>query len=151
MAVSVSMSPRTVTMAWPSEGVVADCNNGAMAASLRGATRPTRLPSRQPPGLRQVLAPAVRLVGDDRSHVGGLGALLTLGDVELDGLAFLQRAVALDGAGMHEHVVAGFGFDEAVALVGVEPLNGSDSHAACPPSVTSEVSTTPAPADAGGK
>jgi hypothetical protein len=30
-----SRSPRTVTMAWPSEGMVADCNSGAIAASLR--------------------------------------------------------------------------------------------------------------------
>jgi hypothetical protein len=36
-------------------GVVADCNSGAMAASLPGATRPTRLPSRQPPRLPRCL------------------------------------------------------------------------------------------------
>src|SRR4029450_14108903 len=62
-----------------------------------------------------------------------LGALLTLGDVELDRLAIVQRAIVLDGAGGHEHVGAGLGLDEAVALVGVEPLDGSTSHAACPP------------------
>src|SRR5437867_9406013 len=50
------------------------------------------------------------------------GALLALGDVELDGLAVLQRATVLDSAGVDEDVVAGLGLDEAVALVGVEPF-----------------------------
>src|SRR5215218_2323200 len=140
------MSPRTVTMAWPSAGVAADCNSGAVAASLLGSGWPatTGLPL-----LRTALpeiAPTLRLLGGDRSHVGGLRAFLALGDVELDGLPILQRAAVMDGAGVDEHVVAGLGFDEAAALVGVEPLDGSNSHAACPSSVTSEVSTTPAPA-----
>jgi hypothetical protein len=34
---------------------------------------------------------------------------LALGDVELDGLAFFQRTVALDGADVHEHVVPASG------------------------------------------
>src|SRR4029453_16528196 len=78
------------------------------------------------------------------------GALLALGDVELDGLAF-QRTVALDGADVHEHVVAVLGLDEAVALVGVEPLDGPNRHAACPPSGTLEASTTPPPRGRGGR
>jgi hypothetical protein len=57
-------------------------------------------------------------LGGDRSHVGGLRALVALGDLESDGLALFQRAVALDGADVHEHVIAGLGFDETVALVG---------------------------------
>src|SRR4029450_481092 len=85
--------------------------------------------------------PAVPLWSGERSHVDGLGALLALGDVELDSFALVQRATVLDGAGVHEHVVAGLGFDEAVALVGVEPLDGANGHPACPPSVSSEVST----------
>jgi anti-sigma regulatory factor (Ser/Thr protein kinase) len=70
------------------------------------------------------------LLGLDRPHVGGLGALGALGHVELDGLALVQRAVAarLDGAEVHEDVLAGLRLDEAVALVGVEPLHGSNSH-----------------------
>src|SRR5215211_5141791 len=137
-------------MAWPSEGVVADCNSGAMAASLLwsdmvGDHHASRS-SNQPDTIRQCL-----LVGHDRPHVGGLGALLALGDVELDGLAFFQRTVALDGADVHEHVVAGLGFDEAIALVGVEPLDGSNRHGACPPSGTLEESTTPTPGGASGK
>src|ERR671918_242963 len=123
------MSPRTVTMAEPSVGVVADCNSGAMAASLP-AERHGR------PGSRSVSrfviprrsGPAVRLLGGEWSHVDGLGALLALGDVELDGFALVQRATVLDGAGVDEHVVAGLGLDEAVALVGVEPLDGANSH-----------------------
>jgi hypothetical protein len=56
-----------------------------------------------------------------------LGPFLALGDVELDGLAILQRVPVLDGAGMDEDVVARLGLDEAVALVGVEPLDGSNN------------------------
>src|SRR4029453_4783327 len=82
---------------------------------------------------RQEIAPAgAGLLCGDRPHVGRLGALLALGDVELDGLAVLERATVLDGAGVDEDVVAGLGLDEAVALVGVEPLHGSNSHAGCP-------------------
>src|SRR4029450_8394649 len=94
--------------------------------------------------------PAVPLWSGERSHVDGLEALLALGDVELDSFALVQRATVLDGAGVHEHVVAGVGLDEAVALVGVEPLDGANGHPACPPPVSSEVSTTPAPSGASG-
>jgi hypothetical protein len=52
---------------------------------------------------------------------------------------------------MDEDVVAGLGLDEAVALVGVEPLDGSNGHAVVPPSVVSEVSVTPTPGGDGGK
>src|SRR4029453_3119114 len=128
------MSPRTVTTAWPSVGVVADCNSGAMVASLPGERR-GRLArgQRQPPRDPLRIGPAVGLLGGRRSYVDGLRALLTLGDVELDRLALVQRPIALGGAGGHEHVGAGLGLDEAIALVGVEPLDGSTSHAACPP------------------
>jgi hypothetical protein len=34
---------------------------------------------------------------------------LALGDVELDGLALVQRTVAFDGADVHEHVVPASG------------------------------------------
>ena len=47
--------------------------------------------------------------------------------------------------GRSRDVVAGLGRDEAVATVGVEPLDGSNSHEVVPPSVVSEVSVTPAP------
>src|SRR5215216_6006869 len=92
-------------------------------AATPAASRPLRI------------GPAVGLLGGRRSYVDGLGALLTLGDVELDRLALVQGAIVLDGAGVHEHVGAGLGLDEAVALVGVEPLDGSTSHAACPPAL----------------
>jgi len=54
-------------------GVAADCNSGAVAASLLGSGWPatTGLPL-----LRTALpeiAPTLRLLGGDRSHVGGLG------------------------------------------------------------------------------
>jgi hypothetical protein len=43
---------------------------------------------------------------------------------------------------MDEDVVAGLGLDEAIALVGVEPLDGSNSHGVVPPSINLEVSIT---------
>src|SRR5215208_8463431 len=139
-------------MAWPSEGVVADCNSGAMAASLLwsdmvGNHHASRS-ANQPDTIRQCL-----LLGHDRPHVGGLRALLALGDVELDGLPLVKRAVAsrLDRAEMHEEVFAGFRGDEAVVLVRVEPLHGSNSHVLVPPSIILEVSTTPGPWWPGGK
>src|SRR4029453_4169141 len=72
------------------------------------------------------------LLAGGRAHVGGLGAFLALGDVELDGLAVGQRGPVLDGADMHEHVVAGLRLDEAIATVGVEPLHSSNTHGDCP-------------------
>src|SRR6266566_7828781 len=59
-----------------------------------------------------------------------LGALLALGDVELDLLPLLQAAVAAAGdrAEVHEHVWATLDRDEAVALVAVEPLHSSLRH-----------------------
>src|SRR5919197_6451935 len=77
---------------------------------------------------------SVLLLALQQPHVGGLGALRPLRDVELDGLPLSKRAVAgrLDRAEMHEDVDAGFGGDEAVALLVVEPLDGSNSHETCP-------------------
>src|SRR6266571_338484 len=65
-----------------------------------------------------------------RPHVGGLRALRPVDHVELDGLAFVQRAVAagLDRAEMHEHVRPRLRADEAEPLVSVEPLDGSNGH-----------------------
>src|SRR6266487_1233139 len=85
---------------------------------------------------------APELLALQRPYVGGLGALRPLGDVELDGLPLLERAVAgrLDRAEVHEDVRAGLRRNEAIALFGVEPLDGSDGHELVPPSVVSEVS-----------
>src|SRR5829696_2682675 len=44
---------------------------------------------------------------------------------------------------MHEDVLAGLGGDEAVALVGVEPLHGANRHVLVPPSIVSEDRPTP--------
>jgi hypothetical protein len=59
-----------------------------------------------------------------------LGALLALGDVELDLLPFIEAAVAATGdrAEVHEHIRATFNLDEPVALVAVEPLHRSLRH-----------------------
>jgi hypothetical protein len=46
---------------------------------------------------------------------------------------------------VHEDVFAGLGGDEAVALVGVEPFHGSNSHGLVPPSIVLEVSTNAGP------
>src|SRR5215204_3433933 len=57
-------------------------------------------------------------------------ALLARADVELDPLTFLEGAVAvlLDCRVVDEDVVAVFALDEAVALLGVEPLHSSCRH-----------------------
>src|SRR5207245_5261761 len=62
-----------------------------------------------------------------RYDVIGLQALGTARDRKLDGLAFLQGAIAfgLDGAMMDEDVLAAILGQEAIALGGVEPLDGA--------------------------
>src|SRR6266511_84567 len=127
-------------MAWPSEGVVADCNSGAIAASLLGRATWSAQPFGQPPSPSRgrpdgLGAVAFGLLALQRPHVGGLGALRPRRDVELDSLPLFERAVAvgLDRAEMHEDVRAGLGRNEAIALVGVEPLHGSNRHELVPP------------------
>src|SRR6185312_16426715 len=63
-----------------------------------------------------------------------LGALLALGDVELDLLSLIQAAIAVAGdrAEVHEHIRATLDGDEAVALVSVEPLHNALSHVPSP-------------------
>src|SRR5512139_1836735 len=53
-------------------------------------------------------------------------AVLALGDLELDLLTLVEglEALTLDLAEVDEHVVAVLLGDEAIALVGVEPLHG---------------------------
>src|SRR5687768_12684752 len=65
------------------------------------------------------------------TNVRRLQALLALLDVELDLLVLVQGLVAgrLNRAEVREHVLAAVvGGDEAKALVGVEPLDGSCCH-----------------------
>jgi hypothetical protein len=59
-----------------------------------------------------------------------LEAFGALGDVELDGLAFLQAAKAsrLDSRKMHEHVVARLAADKAEAFGVVKPFHCSLFH-----------------------
>src|SRR6266508_3114970 len=67
----------------------------------------------------------------DGAYVRGLRALLALGHVVLDLLVLLQVAETLTGdrAEMHEHVGGTVvRSDEAEALLGAEPLHGSDCH-----------------------
>jgi hypothetical protein len=61
----------------------------------------------------------------------GLGAFLTLADLELHSLTLIERTVAihLDCGPVHEDVGATtINGDEAITLFGVEPLDGSLSH-----------------------
>ena len=60
--------------------------------------------------------------------VAGLRTLGALFNCELDLLAFLQVAetITLNGGEMNENVLSTFTFDEAEALVTVEPLNCTD-------------------------
>ena len=46
---------------------------------------------------------------------------------------------------MHEDVLAGLLRDEALTLLGVEPLHGSNRHVLVPPSIVLEVSTNADP------
>src|ERR1039457_6047185 len=59
--------------------------------------------------------------------VARLKAFWAFEQVELDGLAIVQRAVAvlLDGREMHEHILAGGALDESVSLRPVEPLHST--------------------------
>jgi hypothetical protein len=81
-----------------------------------------KMPSRQPAGRRRHLLETLRRLGD----VGGLRALLSLGDLELDLIAFLKALVAFrsDRAVVHEDVRAAIVASyEAVALGVVKPLH----------------------------
>ncbi len=55
----------------------------------------------------------------------GLGTFVSLHDLELDVVAFLQALVtiALDGAVVHEDIRTVFAADESVALGVIEPLD----------------------------
>jgi len=97
--------------------------------------------------------PARALAGD--SDVFCLGALLALGEVELDLLPFLQAAVAVTGdrAEVHEHVRAVLDRDETVAFVAVEPLHSALRHLdllgcarGAPPWLGAALATCPWPA-----
>src|SRR6188472_1641099 len=79
--------------------------------------------------MRQVL-PAFQ-TRSDRADVLRLGALGTLGDVELNLLVLVQGLVALglNRRVVHENVVAAVLLrNEAETLLGVEPLHGALSH-----------------------
>src|SRR5205807_1961479 len=73
---------------------------------------------------------SARLAGLHRAHVERVLALRPLLELEGDRLALLERAVAvhLDGAEVDEHVRGALTRDEAVALLGVEPLDRSVRH-----------------------
>src|SRR5208282_999931 len=76
-----------------------------------------------PPGfLLRSVAPVLGL-----GHVCGLGALLSLHDFELHGVAFLECFVALchDGGVMDEYIGATVLADESVALCVIEPFHFS--------------------------
>src|SRR6185369_7880467 len=70
----------------------------------------------------------------DHVDLFGLRTFLTLGDLELDAGAVLQRLVTLhvDGGEVDEHVLAAVDCDEAVALLAVEPLDSALCHCALP-------------------
>src|SRR5260370_39905375 len=69
--------------------------------------------------------PTTRTVLRDAENVGRAEPFGTLLALELDGLAFIQRLVALllDGGEMDEDVFAGVALDEAIAFGAVEPLH----------------------------
>src|ERR687887_2868466 len=63
----------------------------------------------------------------DRPYVGGLLALRALDDVELDGLALVQGAIAVahDGGEVNEDVVSVGAGDEPVPFLVAEPFHGA--------------------------
>jgi hypothetical protein len=81
------------------------------------------MPSRQPAGRRRYSTKeTLRRLGD----VGGLRALLSLGDLELDLIAFLKTLVTLrrDRAVMHEDIRAAIvATYEAIAFGVIKPLH----------------------------
>jgi predicted ABC-type transport system involved in lysophospholipase L1 biosynthesis ATPase subunit len=101
---------------------------GAVAADMTGARH------QQVPGLRLVLIlwQAWPARGSGGADAGGLRALRALGDLELHVLVLLQaaEAVAVDLGVVHEDVRPVGAGDEAVALLRVEPLDGSLCHVA---------------------
>src|SRR4051812_7456458 len=64
------------------------------------------------------------------AHVGSLQALGALADIELHLLVLLQVAEPrlLDGAEMYEYIRPAILGDEAVSLLGVEPLHHTSCH-----------------------
>src|SRR5207247_10934307 len=89
--------------------------------------------------LRELRAPL------DLADVGGLEPLGPLGDLELD-LVPLDQALetlSLDGAEMHEHVLAILLGDEAVPLRIVEPLHVTLSHLSATSSLEACASVIP--------
>src|SRR4029077_17830340 len=63
----------------------------------------------------------------DANDVRRLEALRPLEQVELHGLAFIERAVSilLNRGEMDEHVLAGGALDKAITLCSVKPLHSS--------------------------
>src|SRR5690606_23306402 len=70
----------------------------------------------------------------DHAYPFGLRALLALRDVELHPLAVIQSLVSihLNGCEVNEHVRSAVHGDEAVALLTVEPFDGTLCHAVFP-------------------
>ncbi len=66
----------------------------------------------------------------DHAHLVGLQTLLALHDLEFDALALLKASVARpdDRRVVDEYVLTTVDGDEAVALFGVEPLDGALCH-----------------------
>src|SRR5215469_14482084 len=84
--------------------------------------------TRELPAAREDAAARVALADD--LDVLRLGSLLTLRNVKLDLLPFIQAPVAAtcNRAEVHEHIRAALDLDKAVALVAVEPLHRALRH-----------------------
>src|SRR6266545_7497088 len=124
-----------------------DCSCPRVSAGTCPRCAPSAILDQQQPARECRAGYVVLLLGLQQPHVGRLGALRPRRHVELDSLALSERAVAgrLDRAEVHEDVLAGLLRDEAVALLGVEPLHGSNRHVLVPPSTVLEVSTNAGP------
>ena len=74
-----------------------------------------------------LIPPVIRRSGLQRLYVGSLQALGATHDLELNGLALIERAIAvgLNRREMDENVLAALALDESKALAGVKPLHCS--------------------------
>src|SRR5215471_16691909 len=90
--------------------------------------------TRAPPGQTVPSVVPKVLVGSDDMNLLGLGALLALGDLELDPRPVVEGLVPVhvNRGEVDEHVLPTVDCDEAVALLAVEPLDGALRHCALP-------------------
>src|SRR4030081_2822909 len=92
------------------------------AGRLAGILRQKKAAHRSAP-----LSIVILRSGLEGLDVGGLQALWSLGNLEFNRLAVIQRLIAIshNRGEMHEHIFSTLALDETEALAGVKPLHCS--------------------------